>query len=247
VVPLQTQVKLRAEANILSRANERLKAEKATDAERVSALQQEVRALHQQLTDAGSMADKLRAELGERDGVISDNYVSLQGLRRRVQELETHKVRDVGVCLGWLAGCVVSEALSTASDMLVRAGVGGACCMLACDACIGCTRLPQPCIQNQQVLARKSRALTNAFAAVCMTSRAVCAAAVCSDLQGALRCVSSCVGVLHFAVRHQETILLPQRQALESILLPHCLPCASHKAAGAKACLNCCIGYWMDC
>jgi hypothetical protein len=87
----QTQVKLRAEANILSRANERLKAEKATDAARVSALQQEARALREQLTDAGAVADKLRAELGERDGVISDNYATMQGLRRRVQELETHK------------------------------------------------------------------------------------------------------------------------------------------------------------
>lgn len=90
VVP-QTQVKLRAEANILSRANERLKAEKATDAARVSALQQEARALREQLTDAGAVADKLRAELGERDGVISDNYATMQGLRQRVQELETHK------------------------------------------------------------------------------------------------------------------------------------------------------------
>lgn len=102
-------MKLRAEANILSRTNERLKAEKATDAARVSALQQEVRALHQQLTDAGSVADKLRAELGERDGVISDTYVSMQGLRRRVQELETHKVRSAGACLGWLCGLSDAE------------------------------------------------------------------------------------------------------------------------------------------
>jgi hypothetical protein len=104
----QTQVKLRAEANILSRANERLKAEKATDAARVSALQQEVRALHQQLTDAGSVADKLRAELGERDGVINDNHVSLQGLKRRVQELETHKVCGAGHLSRLTVWCVSS-------------------------------------------------------------------------------------------------------------------------------------------
>lgn len=89
--PLQTQVKLRAEANILSRANGKLKAEKAADAARVAALQQELSGLQQQLAAAGSVADKLRAELAERDGVISDNYVTMQGLRRRVQELETHK------------------------------------------------------------------------------------------------------------------------------------------------------------
>jgi hypothetical protein len=88
---LQTQVKLRAEANILSRAIDKLKAEKAADAARVAALQQELSGLQQQLTGAGSVADKLRAELMERDGVISDNYVTMQGLRRRVQELETHK------------------------------------------------------------------------------------------------------------------------------------------------------------
>lgn len=82
---------MRAEANILSRANERLKAEKATDAARVAALQQELKALQQQLVDAGTAAGKLRSELGERDGVIGDNYVTMQGLRRRVQELETHK------------------------------------------------------------------------------------------------------------------------------------------------------------
>jgi hypothetical protein len=118
-------VKLRAEANILSRANERLKAEKATDA-----AQQEVKALHQQLTDAGSVADKLRAELGERDVVISGNYVSMQGLRRRVQELETHKVHSADADPGWLAvRCV--KLLSTASNMLARVVISAVLCMLA--------------------------------------------------------------------------------------------------------------------
>jgi chromosome segregation ATPase len=87
----QTQVKLRAEANILSRANDKLKAEKAADAARVAALQKELAGMQQQLAAAGSVADKLRTELAERDGVISDNYVTMQGLRRRVQELETHR------------------------------------------------------------------------------------------------------------------------------------------------------------
>jgi chromosome segregation ATPase len=94
-------VKLRAEANILSRSNERLKAEKTADAARLAALQQEIKALQQQLADAGAVADKLRAEIGERDGVIGDNYGTMQGLRRRVQELETHKfVLTYKVCVG---------------------------------------------------------------------------------------------------------------------------------------------------
>lgn len=94
-------MKLRAEANILSRSNERLKAEKTADAARMAALQQEVKALQQQLADAGAVADKLRAEIGERDGVIGDNYGTMQGLRRRVQELETHKfVLTYKVCVG---------------------------------------------------------------------------------------------------------------------------------------------------
>lgn len=43
------------------------------------------------LAEAAASADKLRRELAERDGVIAENYQTLQGLRRRVQELETHK------------------------------------------------------------------------------------------------------------------------------------------------------------
>jgi hypothetical protein len=102
---------LRAEVNILGRGNERLKAQKAADEARAAALQQEVQALQQQLADAGVVADKLRAELGERDGVISDNYTTLQGLRRRVQELEAHKfVLTYKVCVGW-----AGEVLQTAS------------------------------------------------------------------------------------------------------------------------------------
>lgn len=97
----QTQVKLRAEANILSRTNDRLKAEKAADAARMAALQQEAATLRQQLAGAGAVADKLRAEIGERDGVISNNYATMQGLRRRVQELETHRF-----VLTYKVGCV---------------------------------------------------------------------------------------------------------------------------------------------
>lgn len=109
-MPAQTQVKLRAEANILLRSNNRLKGEKAADAARITALQQQHAGLQQQLADAGAVADKLRAELRERDGVITDNYATMQGLRRRVQELETHKFvlthkvwRMRGRCDCWLA------------------------------------------------------------------------------------------------------------------------------------------------
>lgn len=124
----QTQVKLRAEANILSRANDKLKAEKAADAARVAALQQELSGLQQQLTSAGSVADKLRAELAERDGVISDNYVTMQGLRRRVQELETHKFvltykASPGLVSNSFGSCYlrgpICDILSTASFKIV--------------------------------------------------------------------------------------------------------------------------------
>lgn len=47
--------------------------------------------LNTKLVEAAAGADKLRRELAERDGVIAENYQTLQGLRRRVQELETHK------------------------------------------------------------------------------------------------------------------------------------------------------------
>eukprot|EP00878_Enallax_costatus_P041927 GHUV01048855.1.p1 GENE.GHUV01048855.1~~GHUV01048855.1.p1 ORF type:complete len:137 (+),score=34.96 GHUV01048855.1:254-664(+) len=51
----------------------------------------QVEALNGKLSEAAVGADKLRRELAERDGVIAENYQTLQGLRRRVQELETHK------------------------------------------------------------------------------------------------------------------------------------------------------------
>lgn len=47
--------------------------------------------MNAKLSEAAAGADKLRRELAERDGVIAENYQTLQGLRRRVQELETHK------------------------------------------------------------------------------------------------------------------------------------------------------------
>lgn len=116
----QTQVKLRAEANILSRTNERLKAEKAADAARMAALQQEAKALQQQLADAGAVADKLRAEIAERDGVISDNYTTMQGLRRRVQELETHRF-----VLTYKVGCAQGTTLGRHSCRLATGDVTG--------------------------------------------------------------------------------------------------------------------------
>lgn len=164
VVP-QTQVKLRAEANILSRANERLKAEKATDTARVSALQQEARALREQLTDAGAVADKLRAELGERDGVISDNYATMQGLRRRVQELETHKfVLTYKVCccghgqsgrLLGRRGCQPRMVVRQCALQLVVQGVRTSrCCVHASHAVhlrVECGR--GCCLQNEAAAA----------------------------------------------------------------------------------------------
>jgi hypothetical protein len=88
---LQVEMKLKAEINILLRSNSRLKADKAADAAQIEALSSQLSGLKQQLVEAAAVADKLRGELAERDGVIGDNYASLQGLRRRVQELETHK------------------------------------------------------------------------------------------------------------------------------------------------------------
>lgn len=88
---MQTEMKLKAENNILKRTNLRLKAEKATDAKKHDALSAEIKDLHDQLADQVATMDKLRTEISERDTVISDNYASIQGLRRRCQELETHK------------------------------------------------------------------------------------------------------------------------------------------------------------
>lgn len=51
----------------------------------------QVEGLNGKISEAAVGADKLRRELAERDGVIAENYRTLQGLRRRVQELETHK------------------------------------------------------------------------------------------------------------------------------------------------------------
>lgn len=84
-------MKLKAEINILLRSNSRLKADKAADTAHMEALASQLSGLRQQLGEAAAVADKLRGELTERDGVIGDNSASLQGLRRRVQELETHK------------------------------------------------------------------------------------------------------------------------------------------------------------
>eukprot|EP00775_Hariotina_reticulata_P011301 gene11301-11451_t len=87
----EAEMKLKAEINILLRSNNKLKAEKAADTQRMNELGRSAAGLQQQLMDAAAVADKLRAELAERDGVITDNYSTIQGLRRRVQELETHK------------------------------------------------------------------------------------------------------------------------------------------------------------
>lgn len=104
---MQVEMKLKAESNILLRSNSRLKADQAASAAKVDGLTKEVAALKQQLLDAAAVADKLRGELAERDGVIGDNYATLQGLRRRVQELETHKF-----VLGYkVGGCCQPEVL----------------------------------------------------------------------------------------------------------------------------------------
>ncbi|KAF6260716.1 hypothetical protein COO60DRAFT_1637364 [Scenedesmus sp. NREL 46B-D3] len=87
----EAEMKLKAEINILLRSNSRLKADKAADTAHMEALASQLSGLRQQLGEAAAVADKLRGELTERDGVIGDNSASLQGLRRRVQELETHK------------------------------------------------------------------------------------------------------------------------------------------------------------
>jgi hypothetical protein len=44
---------------------------------------------------------KLRVEVAERDGVIGDNYGTIQGLRRRLADLEKHKF-----VLGYKVGCL---------------------------------------------------------------------------------------------------------------------------------------------
>uniref|UniRef100_A0A383W626 Uncharacterized protein n=1 Tax=Tetradesmus obliquus TaxID=3088 RepID=A0A383W626_TETOB len=99
----EVEMKLKAEINVLLRSNGRLKADKAADAAQIDALASQLSGLKQQLAEAAAVADKLRGELAERDGVIGDNYASLQGLRRRVQELETHK---------FVLGCKAEAAAS---------------------------------------------------------------------------------------------------------------------------------------
>jgi chromosome segregation ATPase len=108
---LQVEMKLKAETNILLRSNSRLKADKAADAAQVEALASQLSGLKQQLAEAAAVADKLRGELAERDGVIGDNYASLQGLRRRVQELETHKF-----VLGYKVSCACRYVLLSNSE-----------------------------------------------------------------------------------------------------------------------------------
>eukprot|EP00879_Flechtneria_rotunda_P002831 GHRR01003044.1.p1 GENE.GHRR01003044.1~~GHRR01003044.1.p1 ORF type:complete len:947 (+),score=451.86 GHRR01003044.1:130-2841(+) len=87
----ERDMKLKAEISILLRSNNRLKADKAVDTGRIDALTSQTGSLQQQLVEAAAVADKLRGELAERDAVIGDNYATMQGLRTRVQELETHK------------------------------------------------------------------------------------------------------------------------------------------------------------
>ncbi len=88
---MQLEAKFKAENNILKRANQRLFAEKADDAARVAALTAEARSLKDQVSDEQLTVVKLKREVEERDALIADNYNTLQGLRRRCQELEKHK------------------------------------------------------------------------------------------------------------------------------------------------------------
>jgi hypothetical protein len=64
-------MKLKAEINILLRSNNKLKADKTADTQRMTELARSAAGLQQQLIDAAAVADKLRAELAERDGVIT--------------------------------------------------------------------------------------------------------------------------------------------------------------------------------
>ncbi|GIL58742.1 hypothetical protein Vafri_13730, partial [Volvox africanus] len=83
--------RLKADNNILKRTNLRLKADKTIDMKRMDKLATDNAALREQTEDLRLTIDKLKRELEERDAVNADNYVTIQQLRRKVQELEKHK------------------------------------------------------------------------------------------------------------------------------------------------------------
>ncbi|GLC77526.1 WD repeat-containing protein 49 [Pleodorina starrii] len=83
--------KLKADNNILKRTNLRLKADKTIDMKRMDKLTTDNAQLREQTEDLRITIAKLTKELEERDAVNADNYVTIQQLRRKVQELEKHK------------------------------------------------------------------------------------------------------------------------------------------------------------
>ncbi|EFJ40424.1 hypothetical protein VOLCADRAFT_99792 [Volvox carteri f. nagariensis] len=83
--------RLKADNNILKRTNLRLKADKTIDMKRMDKLTADNAALREQTEDLKLTIAKLKKELDERDAVNADNYVTIQQLRRKLQELEKHK------------------------------------------------------------------------------------------------------------------------------------------------------------
>lgn len=85
------EMKLKAENNLLKRDNARLRSEKEQEMEAAKKHSAAVAALQAQIDEHKKTIEKLKVEIVERDNVIGDNYHTLQGLRRKIQDLEKHK------------------------------------------------------------------------------------------------------------------------------------------------------------
>eukprot|EP00198_Chlamydomonas_reinhardtii_P006316 XP_001695652.1 flagellar/basal body protein [Chlamydomonas reinhardtii] len=83
--------RLKADNNILKRTNLRLKADKTIDLKKMDKLTTDNTALREQAEELKLTIAKLTKELEERDAVNTDNYATIQQLRRKVQDLEKHK------------------------------------------------------------------------------------------------------------------------------------------------------------